>query len=243
MGQHGKHRPLVRLALLAWLAWAGLAAAQCRLALVVGIDVSSSVDAEEDALQRQGLARALRSEPVRRAALALPEAPVALAVFEWSGRWQQAVIADWTLLTDASALEGVAAQVAGSRRVFSEFPTAAGYALGYAATLLGRAPDCLFRTVDLSGDGISNDGFGPALAYEYYDYAEVTVNGLPITGHDAGVVTFYADQVVYGPGAFYEVAEDFEDFERAMRRKLEREMSVLQLGETARPVDGPSRRQ
>lgn len=36
--------------------------------------------------------------------------------------------------------------------------------------------------------------------------------------------------MIHGPGAFLEIADGFEDFERAMRRKLEREMGVLSLG-------------
>ncbi|MEO0503102.1 MAG: DUF1194 domain-containing protein, partial [Pseudomonadota bacterium] len=64
MGQHGQHGPLVRaLVLLAALSWAGPAAA-CRLALLLALDVSSSVDAREDALQRGGLVAALTAPEV-----------------------------------------------------------------------------------------------------------------------------------------------------------------------------------
>lgn len=230
MGEHGEYRALVRLAALFWLIFASVAGAQCRLALAVGIDISSSVDAAEDRLQRLGLARALASARVRRAALAMPGHPVALAVFEWSGRWQQDLLVDWTLLTDDAAITAAAERIAASDRSYADFPTAAGYALGYAAGLIARAPPCLFRTIDLSGDGVNNDGFPPQLAYRNFDFDEITVNGLPITGHDETVVTFYANDIVRGPGGFYEVAEGFEDFERAMRTKLEREMRVVTLG-------------
>ncbi|SPJ24866.1 DUF1194 domain-containing protein [Palleronia abyssalis] len=222
---------MVRLAALLWLCAAWGAEAQCRLALAVGIDISSSVDAEEDRLQRQGLARALGSDAVRRAALALSGEPVALAVFEWSGRWQQDLILDWTFLRTDADITAAADIIARSQRSYQDFPTAAGYALGYASGLLARAPVCLFRTLDLSGDGVNNDGFPPNLAYQNFDFDGVTVNGLPITGHDDTVVTFYANDILHGPGAFYEVADGFDDFERAMRTKLEREMGVLTLGE------------
>nr|WP_124111356.1 DUF1194 domain-containing protein [Palleronia sp. THAF1] len=221
---------MVRLAALAWLLCAGAASAQCRLALVLGLDISSSVDAEEDALQRQGLARALVAPEVIRAALALPDEPVALAVFEWSGRWQQDMILDWVLLRDETTIRAAAGVIAGSTRSYADFPTAAGYALGYATQVFQSAPPCLFRTLDISGDGISNEGFPPTLAYREFPFDDITVNGLPITGHDDAVVTFYRDQMIHGPGAFLEIADGFEDFERAMRRKLEREMGVLSLG-------------
>ncbi|TDL81994.1 DUF1194 domain-containing protein [Palleronia sediminis] len=215
---------------------AGPAAADCRLALVLAVDISSSVDAEEDRLQRQGLARALTSERVRRAALALPGQHVALAVFEWSGRWQQETLLEWTPLRSAADIDAAAAAIAGSTRSYADFPTAAGYALGYASEMLGRAPDCLFRTIDISGDGVSNEGFPPSFAYSNFPLGDVTVNGLAITGHDETVVRFYRTQIVRGPGAFLEIADDFPDFERAMTRKLEREMGARVVGSSG---DGP----
>ncbi len=229
MGQHGKHRLLVGLALAAGLS-CGPAAAACRLALVLGLDVSASVDPSEDALQQQGLAAALRSAPVRRAALAVPGDWVALSVFEWSGRWQQATLLDWTPLTDQAAIERAAARIAGSARGTADFPTAVGYALAHALSRFGAGPDCLSRTLDLSGDGIGNEGFGPAQAYAHFPFDEITVNGLPIAGAAEDVVAFYRDEVLRGPGAFVEIADGFANFERAMRRKLEREMAPAAIG-------------
>lgn len=84
MGEHGQHRILVKCAiLLAGLAVCGHSAQACRLALVLALDVSNSVDADEDALQRNGLATALLAPTVRDAFFA-SDAPAALAVFEWS---------------------------------------------------------------------------------------------------------------------------------------------------------------
>ncbi|SES31479.1 Protein of unknown function [Tranquillimonas rosea] len=232
MEEHGKHRPLVRLWLaVAALCLAPLPAAACRLALLLALDVSSSVDPAEDALQRQGLARALRSEAVREAMFALPAEPVALAAFEWSGRDQQAMLLTWRMIATPADLEAAAAVIGDSRRRYTQFPTALGYAMGHAARVMERAPACLFHTIDVSGDGVNNDGFPPRLAYANFPYDGVLVNGLAIAGHDAGVETYYAEQVIRGPGAFVERADGFEDFERAMRRKLVRELGVRIVGE------------
>jgi len=206
------------------------ARAECRLALLLALDVSSSVDATEDALQRRGLAAALRSPEVRNAALSMPGEWVALAAFEWSGRYQQAQILGWTELRSAQSLEVAAARIASSQRRFSRFPTALGYAVGHAATVFASAPDCRRRILDVSGDGVNNDGFPPRLAYNNFPLDDVTVNGLPIGGHDPLVTSYYENQLIRGPDAFIEPADDFEDFERAMRRKLEREMRALILG-------------
>ncbi|MEO0865387.1 MAG: DUF1194 domain-containing protein, partial [Pseudomonadota bacterium] len=84
------------LALFLALTCAGPAAA-CRLALLLALDVSSSVDAREDQLQRGGLAAALVAPEVVAAFLA-SEDPVALAAFEWSGRYNQEILFDWILI-------------------------------------------------------------------------------------------------------------------------------------------------
>ena len=115
--------------------------------------------------------------------------------------------------------------------------TAMGYALAFGATLMQQAPPCLFHTLDLSGDGANNDGYGPASAYRHFPFQDVTVNGLVINAADFEgelfLIPFFQDQVLHGPGAFLEVAQGFEDFERAMRRKLERELQGPQIGSRA----------
>ncbi|RSK31469.1 DUF1194 domain-containing protein [Rhodovulum iodosum] len=228
-------------ALAASVGAAAPAGAACRLALVLALDISSSVDAEEDRLQRAGLAAALTAPEVREALLAQPEAPVALAVYEWSGRYQQDMLLDWRMLDSPAAIAGAAAQIAGSKRSYAEFPTAMGYGIGYAARVFRGAPECLFRTLDISGDGINNDGFGPARAYSSFPLDGITVNGLAIGGateNDAVVFAYYRDEVIRGPGAFVEEAKDFDDFARAMRRKLFREVQARVIGALPRPAAG-----
>jgi len=95
--------------------------------------------------------------PDVEAAFFASPAPVKLAVFEWSGRYNQAEI--------LPELIGAAARIGASTRVETEFPTALGYALGHGSTLFRDVPECLFKTIDVSGDGENNDGFGPKDAY------------------------------------------------------------------------------
>ncbi|QPM88898.1 hypothetical protein PSAL_001010 [Pseudooceanicola algae] len=203
--------------------------APCRLALVLALDVSASVDAEEYVLQRDGLAAALLLPEIRQAVLN-GGGPVALAAYEWSGRQQQAIILPWTLLRSEGDLMRAASQIASAQRSHTGFPTASGYALGFGAGMLTRAPQCDRAVLDLSGDGINNEGFGPDLAYANFPFAGVVVNGLAILGPDDGVYDFYRDQVLHGPGAFLEIARGFEDFGQAMGLKLFREINDLQIG-------------
>lgn len=215
-------------ALLA-LITAGPAMAECRLALVLALDVSSSVDAREYDLQRIGLASALDAPEIRDAILRGGAGDVALAVYEWSGQFQERLHLDWLLLRSEAEITEAVARLAGMERSTEEYPTALGSALGYGAQLMTRAPDCARRVIDVSGDGINNQGFGPALAYKHFPFQGITVNGLVILGHDAKVLTFYQTEVLRGPGAFLEQASGFEDFEQAMARKLFREMNDTML--------------
>ena len=222
-------RALAALALCAGVATP--AAAQCRLALILGLDVSSSVNVTEDTLQRQGLARALVAPEVVAAILATPTNPVSLAVFEWSGRDQQKILLDWRDLRTTADITDAAQTIANSRRSYAEFPTAIGSALEFAATKLRQREGCTFRTVDLSGDGIHNDGTGPQVVYRRDPlFNSVTVNGLIIIGDHAELLPHYQTTVLHGPGAFLEFADGFADFERAMTRKLLREIGSQILG-------------
>ena len=202
----------------------------CRLALALALDVSSSVDSREYALQSRGLAAALDSTAVRDAILNGAPGRVALAAFEWSGRRQQVVVVDWTILRSNQDIDRVIATLAGAERSYAEFPTALGYALGYGAILLTRAPPCDRRVLDVSGDGENNDGFAPLLAFKHFPFAGITVNGLAIEVDGDSPENYYWRHVVRGPGAFVERAEGFAGFERAMQRKLLREINDLQIG-------------
>lgn len=231
-----------RTALAAVLCLAALpaAASDCRLALLLALDVSSSVDAAEDALQRGGLVSALTAPEVVAAFFATDQ-PVALAIYEWSGRYNQEVILDWTLIDSRATLLGAAERVAASKRSHNDFPTAMGYALGYGAGMFQRAPPCLRQTLDMAGDGQNNEGFGPAQAYAEFPFQGVTVNGLVVNAADfegeLGLIAFYQAEVRHGPGAFVEIASGFEDYERAMRRKLERELTPPAIGALPYPTE------
>lgn len=226
---------MVRQAALACaLTLAAGEAAACRLALILAVDVSSSVDAAEDRFQRGGLAAALIAPEVMQAFLVSPR-PVALAAFEWSGRYNQQDLLDWTLIEDEADLIAASRAIAGSARSHDDFPTAMGYALGYASTRLREAPVCDRQTVDMAGDGVNNDGFGPADAYNAFPFDGVTVNGLLVDGtavdENIDLVSYYRNEVMQGPDAFVEVADGFEEYEATMRRKLLRELGVVMVGD------------
>ena len=201
----------------------------CRLALVLALDVSSSVDNAEDRLQRGGLAAALLSPQVQDAFFISPD-PVALQVFEWSGRGHQTDLIGWTTIRTPADLVAVATQLNNSMRSATGLPTAMGHALAYASIKLQEAPSCLFQTIDIAGDGANNESFGPANVYATFAFDAVTVNGLVVAETDDSVEEYFATEVIRGPLSFVEVANGFSDFEAAMQRKSIRELTAQIIG-------------
>jgi hypothetical protein len=195
---------------------------------VLALDVSSSVDAGEFDLQMGGLARALRDPVIVRA---ITEAGgIQATAFEWSGRTQAVDVTPWKYLRSEADVFAFAGAIEAHKRGYDEFPTALGYALGSAAIRLSRAPrTCARAVVDVSGDGVNNEGYEPALAYKNFDFSGVTVNGLVIEGEKPDPVAYYRAEVIHGPGAFVEVARGFSDYEAAMKRKLLREINGAAL--------------
>ena len=215
---------VIAVALLA----APMPAAACRLALVLAIDVSTSVDQRDYALQRDGLARALRAPEVISAFLSAGP-PVALAAYEWSGQNNQRIILDWTLITSLGDINTAADRIETYVRFRTGYPTSMGRALSFGGDMLGAAPVCGQQTLDLSGDGRSNDSYPPDVAYQDGVFDGVTVNALAVGGGEPldSLVRYFTERVIRGDGAFVEIARNHEDFEEAMRRKLVREVTSL----------------
>lgn len=211
--------------------WGAVAAAECRQALALGLDVSGSVDAHEYRLQMDGLAAALMDPEVQRALFEMPEAPVSLTVYEWSGPESQRVVVPWVVIDGLPALQGVAGHLRGVQRVEGASSTALGAAKAFGAGLLAQKAGCWRRVLDVSGDGTSNTGDRPREVRP----AGITINGLVIGGGDldtlAALERYYRAYVVQGPDAFVESAEGFDSFEAAMVRKLKRELQVLVVSE------------
>ncbi|MEO0761770.1 MAG: DUF1194 domain-containing protein [Pseudomonadota bacterium] len=200
------------------------AASSCKLALALGLDISSSVNEGEYRLQLDGLADALAHELVIEAILKPEGSHIAVVAYEWSGYAQQDLITGWTILDSAAAVHAYAARLKAHVRTYADFPTAVGKAVEYGARLFDTAPPCGRQTLDLSGDGENNDGVGPEVARAAGLLDGITINGLVILGAFPDPATYYERQVIQGPGAFIAVARDFSDYRRVMLGKLLREI-------------------
>lgn len=208
------------------------AQASCRQALAIGLDVSGSVDDTEYRLQLDGLAGALTSPAVTQALLTFPTAPITLLVYDWAGTADQRVILPWTEIKDQSALLDAASRIIASPRAIRSQTTALGAALAYGADAL-RQQSCDQLTLDLAGDGKSNEGPRPRDIPAKMGLGDIHVNALVIgtDGENAlsELARYFEAEVIHGPDAFVERATGFEDFQRAMTLKLLKEIEGLSV--------------
>ena len=198
----------------------------CALELVLAVDVSGSIDRFEFELQIDGLAAAFESEALADAITRL-DGPVLAAVTHWSGTSRQRLVVGWHELTDAASMTRFADAIRRAPRAFENYSTAVGEALGHAARISAGAPaDCARRVIDISGDGVSNEGRPPRRIADGLAAIGYTVNALVIRGADPDPYPFFRDQVIAGPGAFVEIAESYDDYPSAILRKLLREVEA-----------------
>lgn len=189
-------------------------------AIVFAVDVSGSVNTERYELQRAGIAAIFADARVDQ----FLADGLAVAIMEWSDGYT--VVVPWTILhTPAEAL-------ALSHRI-GETPRSPGFstelslAMLAAADLLDACPcAAATRIIDLSGDGPNNGPVSTPLARNEVVSRGIRINGLPIvTPAEPDLAQWYKANVIGGDGAFLEIANGFEDFARAMRRKFELEIA------------------
>jgi Protein of unknown function (DUF1194) len=197
------------------------AAAQADLALVLAVDVSSSVDETRFQLQREGIAEGLLSQSVLEAVVGGPYKTIELAIVEWSE--DQTVLVDWTIIRNHADLNAVAQALRSQARPGVGWKTDIGGAITKGVALFDSAPLPADRKIiDVSGDGQQNQGkIAAERARDAAVGKEITINGLPITsGDEPEVDRWYRDHVVGGTGAFVVVANGHDNFADAMRMKL-----------------------
>jgi Ca-activated chloride channel family protein len=195
----------------------------CDVALVLALDVSGSVDPTEYRLQAEGLSAALGDGVVSEA---LVNAKALVAVVQWSGEPHQALVIDWTATDTHTDVATLRARIEAVPRAYRNYSTGIGEALRFSADLFDTAPrQCDRKIIDVSGDGRNNEGIAPETLRERLLTAEIDVNGLAIEGSEDGIAAYYRENVIVGPAAFVEVASSFDDFPRAIRRKLLRELA------------------
>ena len=196
------------------------------LELVLAVDASSSVSADEFELQIQGLAEAFRDPRVLQAVQASGDLGMAVAMIQWSDARKQFLAVDWTLVTGTEGAEAFSAEIARTPRYVIGGGTAIGSALKFALRQFdnneynGRR-----RVIDISGDGRANQGIHPSILRDAAVDRGFTINGLAIVNEDPAVADYYRVNVIGGTGAFIMTANDYESYALAILIKLIKEIS------------------
>ncbi|GHC67149.1 hypothetical protein GCM10007315_35210 [Gemmobacter tilapiae] len=194
----------------------------CETALLLAIDVSGSIDTGEYHLQVEGLAQALQDGQVQEALL---KGQVALAVVQWSGFDQQTLVQDWSRMENPQDIATLIAQVQALPRAFDGSQTAVGQAIRFSTAQFDPVSDCQRRVIDISGDGPENIGHTVTPARQEAMAAKVTINAIAIedAGAQVAITNFYRKWVIT-PAGFVITARGLEDYPRALREKLLREL-------------------
>lgn len=228
---------------LAWLLLAGgvLAAvsaqaeSQVDLALVIAVDVSSSMEPEEQGIQREGFIDAFRSSLVHEAIRNGTLGRIAVTYVEWSGAKDQVVLVPWTVIDGAEGAKSFANHLAYKPLRQSGMTSISG-AIDFSRRLfddLGDTP--VRRVIDISGDGPNNDGRRVLEARDEALAEGITINGLPImftragnTPEMEGLDLYYKECVIGGVGSFMLPLRDPEQFAMVIRMKIMREIAGIE---------------
>ena len=127
-------------------------------------------------------------------------------------------------MTSFADVSDLADTVAEDRRVWRNFSTAIGEALTVAAESFDAVSMCQRKVIDMSGDGISNEGLAPEMVKPLLRQRNITVNGLVIEGTENDVTGHYFENVITGPGAFVVTANGHLEYPERIREKLRREV-------------------
>jgi hypothetical protein len=206
------------------------------LELVLAVDVSLSMDMEEQRLQRDGYVAAFRDEQVWNAIRAGANGRIAVAYVEWAGQLTQHTVLPWTLIDGPQAAQAFADKLEATPISRARMTSISG-ALLYSAKQLEASPyRGARRVVDVSGDGPNNSGVPAELARDQLVAKGITINGLPILlkrDQPAGFFDitnldqYYTNCVIGGTGSFVIPVRERSEFLSATRRKLILEISGL----------------
>ena len=202
------------------------------LELVIAVDVSLSMDLDEQRLQRDGYVMAFRNPEVHKAITSGPNGRIAVTYVEWAGPPTQQVVMPWTVIDGAQAAGAFAdrLEVAPISRARM---TSISAALQYSGRLFeSSGAKGIRRVIDVSGDGPNNAGYPVVPIRDELVAKGIVINGLPIMlklaqgfFDLAELDLYYTDCVIGGTGSFMIPIKQRDEFQTATRRKLLLEIS------------------
>jgi hypothetical protein len=205
------------------------------LELILAVDVSRSMDIDEQQLQRDGYVAAITHPEVLDAIAEGRQGKIALTYVEWAGPETQYTLVDWRAIDGLESAKAFAATLA-------QAPIQRFRGTSISNSLVFVAPQfdhngfqAARRVIDVSGDGPNNMGIPIEVARAPVLDAGITINGLPIMIKQPGgfasipdLDRYYEQCVIGGFGAFLVVVHSADQFAEAIRRKLVLEIAGRQ---------------
>lgn len=209
------------------------------LELVIAVDVSYSMDVEEQQVQRHGYVAAFRSPEMVKALRGGALGKVAVTYIEWGGSAVQVV--PWTLIDSSESAARFAEELQRQPARRISF-TSISNALAFARVLFrSNGFQASRRIIDVSGDGPNNAGAPVPVARDAAVAEGIVIDGLPIMVKAApgsasfpDIEAYYENCVIGGEGAFVLPVSDITKFPEAIRHKLLIEISGLKLTDVRR---------
>ena len=204
------------------------------LAIVLAVDSSSSVSTYEFNLQMRGLAEAFRHPGVHDAIASSAPNGIAVTLVQWASPDAQVPAFDWTEVHGPTTAELISGMIDRTPRLVNEGGTAISAAIDFSIAMLGRV-SAARKVIDVSGDGRNNMGGYVITGTSRAVSAGITVNGLAILNEDPSLDQYYQLAVIGGVGAFVMVADDYDDFAKAIRLKLIQEIKATPIASLPAP--------
>ncbi|EFO33122.1 conserved hypothetical protein [Roseibium sp. TrichSKD4] len=203
--------------------------------LVLAVDISQSMDTEEQEVQRAGYVSALTSKEFLEAIEMGPIGRIAVTYMEWGGVEEHFIVADWTVIEDKRSAESFASIIAEAplRQVQR---TSISSALKKSVSMVQDNQYMgLRQVIDISGDGPNNQGGSVTEVRDNLLTSGIVINGLPLmmkakTNTWQAMLNldhYYEDCVIGGPGSFAIPVRSKEGFADAIRMKLVMEIAGL----------------
>lgn len=199
------------------------------LELVLAVDASASVSADEYQLQLQGIANAFRTASVQRAIASGPIQKIAVQIVIWAEAGEPKRTGDWFAVKTADDAERFASYVENFGRQLIGGTGIGDGILHSIEQIMTNQFEGTRRVVDVSGDGRESISdliyLFVGIARQKADQHDVTINGLAILTNDQTLDEYYRQEVATGPGNFVLSAASYQDFANAIKKKL-----LLEIG-------------
>jgi hypothetical protein len=201
--------------------------------VVLAVDVSYSMDPDEQKLQREGYVQALTSREFMQALKAGPNGRIAIVYFEWANVGDQKILVPWRLIDGPDTAAAVAAELAAAPYRRASRTSISGGLMFAQSLFESSGYQGIRRVIDVSGDGANNNGPPVTSIRDEVLAKNITINGLPIMLKKPNLMAmdiedldiYYEDCVIGGPGAFVIPIKEREKFTEAIRTKLVQEVA------------------